>query len=257
MYTLPIQLLGQSLTFEEELTLLAMERYPPTCHFKPGDHAMLRSPSHLMRMQRKPLPTTWEIRFVISAWAYELFARLDYASRQGRGIFDHFSLDPGEVLTQYEPGDLDGTITTLFTEHVADHFSMEGSLNEWDFYKPVIYAHGWPHGNFPDTAAWFMNPKQLTKMNLLDETQPWEPLLDEFQTPLVGFDTDAPFSLDIAPDNYAGGVSKRRPLNHEEATFHTACLLGLEEYIMVPVHPEKLLDRNGTPLLDEQHDIFV
>jgi hypothetical protein len=74
-------------------------------------------------------------------------------------------------------------------------------------------------------------------------TEEWEPILDEFSTPFMGYDASmfgAGVVLDLAPDIYGDQRGRRRPLNFEEDAFHRVCLFGLEEESMVPVPPHEL-----------------
>lgn len=241
----PIHVIN-SLTPEEEIALWTMDRYMPNTRFKPGDHFMLKNAIEKHLHYRRPIPSTWEVRFVISAWAYEIYSSWQVETTGSGHGFGIVPLVQSNITPESN---------YIIAELIEDEIVSNGILHPSDYTLPVVYAHGWPHGAFPDTAAWFFRHKDLVKLNLTDTSQPWDELLQEFKTPYLGYETDGHmnFSLDIAPDHYAGGVSKRAPLLHEEASFHTACLLGLEEYIMTPISADKLT----RPLLDVHHDVFA
>lgn len=252
MSHLPIQL-AAPLTFEEQVALLAMEHFHPHTSFSPGDHAMLsRDPLTIRSLQRligQEVPSTWEIRFVISAWTYELYAHI---VAEASGATGHIGL-----LHTIRTSGIDedtGNVDELVIDRIEEEFALNSSLMSYDYCKPVIYAHGWPHGAYPNTAAWFFNPKLLSKLNLVNPTEHWEPLLDAFKTPFAGYESEhgLGFVFDIAPDHYAGGVNLKGPLTHEEDAFHTASLLGLEEYVMTPLTLAK------EPLrVDRQHPLIT
>lgn len=203
-HELRIQVLNPlGMTPEDEAFVSLMLEYPPNTKFKTGDLAMLTTvPRHLAG--QGPYPNIWEVRNVVSRYQLELHNLV----HQSGGMFD-WAVAQMETSRRVPPNRRNDA---------------------------VIYAHAFPHGEWPSSAEWF--PAWcLKRLVLRGPTEEWEPILDEFSSPFVGYDADA-FSagvvLDMAPDIYGDQRGKRKPLSFEEETFHRACLVGLEENCMVP-----------------------
>jgi hypothetical protein len=224
-YTLPIQVVDpKSMTLSDAELITAMSEYTPVTAFRPGDLAYLTEAPPRLRVARNALPRMWQIRFVISAWAHEIM-RLVHSVDRVMGI-DH-------VISLLESQDMQ-----------PDRYR-----------KPIVYAHGFPHGMYPDTTAWFPE-RVLRKVVLKDSNQPWPAILDEAKAPYLGYNESGlmvPYTFDLAPDLYSNGENLGKPFSFEEATTHTACLLGMEEVLFKPVDPYEI---NNPFAVDPQSDIF-
>lgn len=212
--TLPIKIFEPDhITDVDEEILLAMTEHPPASKFSSGDLAYLK-PGYV-RNPDDPLPSLWQVRFVVSAWQHELMMLAN--SIPLRGI-DH--------------------AMAIMDRHRFERGSYE---------KPWLYCHGFPHGLYPDTAKWYPE-RALRRVTLRERNQEWETILDEAHAPFVGVDTShiaTPYHYDLAPDLYSSGANLGRPFSFEEATVHTAALLGLEPLMF-----------SDWKELDPQHDIF-
>jgi hypothetical protein len=219
MYELPIHILDQrSMTQADEEILSAMTEYPPATNLKKGDLVYLTETTPYTRISRIGVPRLWQVRLVISAWTFELH---------------RIAQDP-----YHKPAGIDYAIGVL----EAQNFPR----SKWR--KPIVYAHGYPHGNWPDTASWFPE-RVLRKITFREATQPWERILDEAQAPFRGYDASqlvVPYTFDLAPDMYSAGENLGRPFSFEQDTAHTIALLGGEEILFRPLKKE----------LDREHDIF-
>lgn len=203
-HELRVQLINPAgMTPEDEAFLSLLSEYPPNTRMKVGDLAkLLEVPRHLAG--QGPYPNVWEIRLVISRYQFELHRIV----HQTGGLFDF-------AVAQIEA-----------SKRLPPH----------RYNDPVFYAHAFPHGQWPSSAEWFPS-WCLKKLVLRAPTENWEPILDEFSTPYMGYDPrdfGAGVVFDLAPDIYADQRQKQRPLGFEEDSFHRACLLGLEEACMVP-----------------------
>jgi hypothetical protein len=220
---LPIQIVDpNSLTLSDEELLVAMSEHPPATKFKAGDLAYLHEAPPYLRNTRKLLPRMWQVRFIISQWQHELMTL---------------------VQTQAVHG-IDHAITLL---------DQQG-FPEAKFRKPVLYCHAFPHGMYPDSAAW-LPERVLRRVTFRESNQAWMTILDEAKAPFVGYDTTgmlAPYTYDLAPDLYSKGENLGRPFSFEEATVHTAALLGMEEVLCRPVDPYYINNYR----VDPAHDIF-
>jgi len=213
-----IQIIDPTCITDEDLELIAaMDAYVPRTKFKRGDLAVLRGIPDMLRIKHEKagIPQFWQIRFAVSMWSYELM-----------------------VVLQGTPGlGMDAAISRI-----------QVPPSEYD--RPMIYAHAFPHGENPDTAEWFTE-LELRRVNLRAPTEDWPVLLDYAKAPYAGPDTENlcfPGLFAIAPDYYAHGENIGKPFPCEEATYHTAALLGLESAMSVPIRPGLALDRD--------HDIF-
>jgi hypothetical protein len=223
-YELPITIVDpRSMTIADEEMVIAMQEHPPQSRFKAGDLAYLSEVPAYLRNTRDLLPRVWQVRFVISTWAHEIM-RLVHSEEYLMGI------DHAHALLERQ------------------------RLNPASYEKAVIYAHGFPHGMYPDSAAWFPE-RVLRKVVLRDTNQQWVQILDEAKAPFHGYDGAnllAPYTFDLAPDLYSKGENLGRPFSFEEATVHTAAELGLEEVLFRPVDPYYIQKK----AIDPQHDIF-
>lgn len=228
-YELPIHILDPNAIDEaDEEFLYAMADYAPNTKLKPGDLAYLTEATPFLRMRGELLPRFWQIRFVISSWTYELFRLAHSPERlESEGLM------------------LDRAIAML----------DEQKFSPTRYEKPVIYAHAFPHGLYPDSATWF--PEWVLKrVSLRENNQHWERILEEARAPYAGYanrNLIAPYTLDLAPDLYKDGSNVGRPFSFEDATTHTLALLGGEEPMFRPVSADEL---NNSRVLDPRHDMF-
>ncbi len=202
----------RDLTESDLEVMAAMDLYKPRTKFKSGDIAVLRSVPDILRLRHTYVPRFWQVRFVMSRWTYELILGMQSAAHP-QGIIDSVDIPPNEYC------------------------------------RPVIYAHGFPHGLNPDTATWFGEP-DLRRVKLRDSTEGWDRILDAAAAPYLGHDTENLRSTvipDLAPDQYSSG-SNTSLFPWEEATVHTAALLGLERPLLSRVHHDYVID--------QEHDIF-
>lgn len=187
-----------------------LQQYPPRTNFSAGDLAMLLEvPKHLGDNEYR-IPNIWEVRGVYSRYQFELHRLV----HQTGGMFDW-------AIAQIE---------------------MSRRLPPNRYREAVIYAHAFPHGQWPSSAEWF--PEWCLKRLMLKAPAPeWEPILDEFSSPYMGYnpsDFGAGVVFDMAPDIYADGRNRTRPLSFEEDSFHRVALLGMEERCMVPTEVREL-----------------
>jgi len=220
---LPISIIdADRMTEADEEMIVAMMGYQPNTTLKPGDICYLTDvPQYLRR--RSVLPRMWQVRFVISAWQHELMAL---------------------VQSQRNLAGMDQAMAML---------NQQG-LPEAKYTKPIVYCHAFPHGLYPDSASW-MPERILKKIPFREMTQGWTTILDEARAPYIGHDPThliAPYTYDLAPDLYASGENLGRPFSFEEATVHTAALLGLEEAMWCPVDYQHF-----DLLVDPNHNVFT
>jgi hypothetical protein len=212
-HELRVQLLNpEGATPNDVLFMDMLAQYAPRTRLSPGDLCLLQEiPNHLIK--NGPYPNVWEVRAVYSHWQY-LLHRIVH-------LQDEFN----PVLAQIETA---------------------RRLSPYKYRDPIVYAHAFPHGQWPSSAEWF--PEQcLKRMVLQAPVENWEPILDEFSSPFLGYDPDqfsAGVVLDLAPDIYGDQRRYTRPLSIEEDSFHQVCLLGLEEACMVPNVKEEISQFN-------------
>ncbi len=197
------------MTPEDAAFVDLLRKYPPKTRMASGDLAMLLEvPRHLSG--QGPFPNIWEVRAVYSRWQFLMHQLV----HQSGGAFD-WAVAQIEVARRLPPN---------------------------RYREAVVYAHAFPHGEWPSSAEWFMEAN-LKRLVIKAPTEDWQPILDEFSSPFVGYDLEA-FGVgvvfDLAPDIYGDQRQKTRPLIFEEEAFHKACLLGLEEHCMVPSATESL-----------------
>lgn len=214
---LPIMIFDpKAMTEEDEELIVAMDEYPPSTKFRAGDLGYLvRMPQYL---KHRTVARVWQVRFIISRWQYELMRLVNTLPVRG----------------------IDHAITLL---------DQQGFMDQ-EYRKPILYCHAFPHGMNPDSAAW-MPETSLRRWSLREYNQEWETILAEAHAPYQGYDTKhllTPYTYDLAPDLYGNGENLGRPFSFEEATVHTAALLGMEEVMFRP-KPEHYR-------IDPEHDIF-
>ena len=203
-HELRIQVLNPAgMTPDDEMMVDLMRRFPPRTELRTGDLCQLTEvPYHLSG--EGPYPNIWEVRAVYSRWQQML-----------------------HDIVHQNPGMLDWAVVQI---------ELSTKLPPNRYRDPVVYAHAYPHGQWPSSAEFF--PEYcLRKLPLVAPTEDWAPILDEFSSPFVGYDPKnfgAGVVIDLAPDIYGDQRQRRRPLCFEEESFHVACLLGLEETCMVP-----------------------
>lgn len=224
-YQLPVSIVGGTgLTMQDEELLQTMAEYSPRTKFKPGDYAWLQEVPYHLKRRHETLPQIWEIRFVVSAWAYEL------------------------MMTRHHNGAPMGMDRAI---HLVSE--MRG-LKEHQYRSPMIYAHGACHGTHPNTAAW-LPERVLRKLVFRSPRVTWPEVVEEAGAWFQGYDPDklaAPFVFSMAPDDYSHGKNIGKPMLHEESTVHAACCAGLEEALMVPL----IVKSNKRAAIDPHHDAF-
>ena len=224
-YELPISIVDATgLTQNDEELIQAMAQHRPKTKFKPGDLAYIKEVPYTLKSRSPIIPQVWKIRFVITAWAYELMC-----------------------LAVNHGGDLgmDRAISLLEMQR----------FDETQNRKPVIYAHGYPHGYYPNTAAWIPE-RALRRLIYREPNARWQQVIEEAGSRFYGYDKDripTSFAFPIAPDDYSHGANIGRPFRHEEDVTHTACLGGLEEHLFVPL---RIGSSKRPPRLDDDHDVF-
>lgn len=216
-YSLPVTTLRE--LDETELAFYAtMSRYQPDTQFRVGDLAIVhRLPSYLRAQGHDRLPTYWQVRMVVSLWTYESWSLGNALRLDGRW---------SDAIAAYN-NDFDAMMRDM------------SSIPSWKAKKAVIYAHGFPHGMWPNTAAWFFDG-HLTRDYLRSTNEEWELILDEAHTPYVGIAPEAAmngFALDLAPDRYGDGHKLHRPFSFEENAFHSLSCLGSEEAAVRGIDP--------------------
>lgn len=228
---LRVQPLSELLGPREEDYLLLMREYPPDTKLKHGDLAYL---THVPPSIRESdwfaefgVPRYWKVQFVVSMYQYEMHSAMQSY---------HYDADQA----------------VMYLERV-------NLLHPKEYRTPMVYAHGFPHGDNPNTAMWFPE-RILRRLVLRTEDVDWEPTLDEFRTHFTGYDSHecmGGFVLDLAPDLYAKGELLGKPLSHEEATFDTAASMGLEESMMVKRSAREYEDVRYGQNPDREHDVFL
>ncbi len=229
-YELPISIVDpKEITPEDEELLQAMAQHRPKTKFKPGDLAYLTEiPFQLRRSRGLALPRIWKVRFAISAWAYELMC----VAMEHGGYGTKLGMDRAIALLE------------------RTHFDESKARN------PMLYAHGYPHGIYPSTAAW-LPARALRPLTFREPNVAWRTVIEEANAPYYGYDSDKlpiPFYFSVAPDDYSTGQNIGHPFLHEEAVTHAACTLGLEEHLFVPI----IIGASKKPRpLDQDHDVFL
>jgi hypothetical protein len=224
-YSIPLTILQEEfLTSNDEELMQALTQYRPRTKIKAGDFVMLDEiPAWLKN--RPILPRCWKVRFVITAYAYHLMQLVEHHGGQ-------LGLDQAISFLEAQP-------------YPAPR----------DYRKPMVYATGYPHGEYPDSAAWL--PEPSLRRTIYKETQmAWFDIVNEAGAEYRGFDSEqfkSRFALDFAPDNYKDGNNLGRPFVAEEPLVNTLHFLGLGEMLEVP-HVQGEPDRVRP--LDRDHPIF-
>jgi hypothetical protein len=227
---LPINIIDPRAMTEADANMIAaMAEHPPHTKFKAGDLCYITEATPYQRHSSRLIPRMWQIRFIISAWQHELM-RLVHSHNLGtiQGI------DHAVALLEQQ-----GFYATKYT-------------------RPIMYCHAFPHGIYPDSAAW-IHERNLKLIPFRELNQPWTNILDEARAPFMGYDSKglvAPYTYDLAPDLYKNGENLDRPFSFEEATVHTAALLGLEEIMFRPVDPYYLGPNGDVCVEDRFRDIL-
>lgn len=229
-YVLPLSILQeQLLTSEDEEIMQALARHVPNTKIRAGDFVLLRTVPEWLSKNRRVVPRCWKVRFVISQYAWNLIRVVDlYGGKLG--------IDRAIAL-------------------------MEGNRNTSlrEYRKPMIYAHGYPHGKYPNSAAWLPEDRLQRTIHAEDPME-WVEIVESAHAPYAGFDTEkfnTRFILDFEPDHYADGRNIGRPFDPEEPLVNTLYFGGLEEMMEIPF----IFD--GQPVsrqprgIDQDHDIFV
>jgi hypothetical protein len=225
-HELRIQVINpMGMTPDDEAFVSMLTQYPPKTKFQAGDLAMLVEVPRHFHMASYGLgeigvvPNIWEVRAVYSRYQFELHRLV----HQTGGMIDW----------------------------ATSQIEMSKRLPPNRYTEAVIYAHAFPHGQWPSSAEWF--PAWCLKRLMLKAPTPeWQPILDEFSTPYMGYDMQdfgAGVVFDLAPDIYGDQRAHKNPLGFEEESFHRAALVGLEEKCMVPsdIHD---LDTSAADIFD-------
>ncbi len=228
-YKLSVAVIDElKLTPDDEEMMQAMAMYKPRTRFAEGDFVMLmRVPDHLRA--REVLPRCWKIRFIITYWAWNVL----------------------RINKQYG-GKISYQQAMMMLE---DYRQVNGGQ---EYRKPMIYCHGYPHGMYPQSAAWI--PEDCLRRTMFTEfNQSWEEIVDEAQAPYLGYDVEklrgSRIEFEVAPRNYRDGRNLKHPFRAEEPL--TNQLMGIphmDEIMETPIinaNPHKLVQ------LDEDHDIYV
>lgn len=226
-YELPVVLIDpNSITPQDEELLQALAEYAPATKFRRGDLAILEGeiPNRL-RMDFELIPRVWEVRFVISKWAFEAMLAL-----------------------QTRP-DITGT------DHLHALLERSKGLDKYQYEAPVIYAHGFPHGVYPNSVA-FLRDYNLKRLTMRDPTQPWRTVVEASGAPFHGYDASSiprPFSFELAPDQYRSGDNIKHPFGWEEPNVEALCAAGFEDVLFDPV---VLNRKRKVKAIDRDHDLF-
>lgn len=233
-YSVPVNIIDEPmLTWDDEEVITALAMYKPRTKLKAGDVVMLEYiPGHLRDTStdyyKHLLPRCWKIRFVITWWAYDL---MHTAERLGGRV------KISEVRQMLE--------------------RAAGRHQQYDYCRPMIYAHGYPHGQYPDTAAWL--PEQcLRPLKYREANEQWPEIIDEAKSRYVGYNREkhpVPYALDLAPDNYRYGENIGRPFVPEELLVHTLVFDGFEEEMNIPIPVNGDRRKIDRPV-DRDHDSF-
>ncbi len=202
-----------------------MDRYTPHTSLRAGDLCTLKKTTPQLLFKNRLLPRMWQIRFVISAWAFELMCILHEANH---------SVGPDEALNRLE---------------------MKTRMRPNEYRRPLIYAHGFPHGMYPDTAEWF-ELQHLQKTCLIAPTEEWPTVLDAAKARYRGYDRQAftsNITLPVAPDHYKKGENIGRPFDYEHGAVHSVALMGLEQVVFQAADPYEI---NRGVWVDREHDLY-
>ncbi len=222
-YRLPLTIIDESRLTDYDIGLIdTLGEIAPRTRFQDGDLCTIRPAPHMRRntvligkhhlpetlvtrfMSRGlKIPRVWKIRSIISAWTFDVLS----------------AIQAGEFI--------------YGSDHAHTLLDPQG-VKGWEFAQPLIYAHGYPHAMYPNTATYF-DPEMLCLLPLREENVVWPEILDEAQTHFVGYKASGNVVHDLAPNLYGQGVRLKHPFRHEEVGTHTAALLGFEEAMMVPI----------------------
>lgn len=225
-YSLPINILDEHLSLADEELLMAMTEERPRTRFREGDFVMLTRVPPYLASKREIVPRCWKIRFIVTRFAYELWA-----------TFLHYG----------------GALSPTQCEQLVENSPQFAPEHRW---LPLIYAHGYPHGEYPDSTAWL--PHTLLRRTIFNEhTMEWTSIIEEAGADYKGYDTNeinGHISLDLSPDNYRSGSNIGKPFRIEEPLMNVLCLhQGMEEQLRVPYitgHQDRVKP------MDRDHDIF-
>lgn len=207
---------------DTELELLAaIDVIPPRTIFKIGDIAhLIHVPPwlHSRTNAEGRLPYIWQIRLIVSKWAYECWCVTNNLRREG---------------VWYDAVEHYGSVAKLL--------ATETRIPTGQRYEPVLYAHGYPHAAWPNTASWF-SPRHFVRDYVKSPHENWEVILDAAHTEYMGIHPlVAPngFAIDLAPDLYAQGQKFSNPFFFEESSFNTLSALGYEEAAVNGIDPKR------------------
>lgn len=228
-YRFPIAIVNPDETDEYHIGVLdtAMHITPMT-KFKEGDLAMILGevPGYIRKKYqeaRRGIPRVWKIRYVVSMWTLNVM-RMVQAGEQIWGV-----------------------------DHAMAMLEADG-INERELPRALLYAHGYPHALYPNTAQWF-TADALKKIALREPNVTWPVVLDGAKTRFQAYTDPGNLVLDLAPDRYGEGQRLTRPFEHEETTTHIAASLGLEEAMWRPQDPgvqhAPLIKHAGEFLVDD------
>lgn len=225
-FSLPLNILHSEGTTEWDETLLdIMSMYKPRTRFREGDIVMLLEVPRYLALRREVIPRLWKIRFIITAWAWDLL---------GHVVTHRGALSPDQAVTMLE---------------------AKKDLEDTEWRRPLIFAHGYPHGEYNNSAAWL--PESYLKRTIKNEArQAWRPIVEELQAEYRGYDTTSlptRFYLDLEPNDYKSSRSLHRPLVAEEPVVQALHTSGLGPWLEIPYISN---ERDKLKAIDPDHDVF-
>ncbi len=226
-YALPLHVLDERLLESTDEDLVkAIGRYKPQTRIRPGDLVLLAPPLPAYLARREKLPEVWKVRFVLSEWGWNLIRVIRQFALLGQDL------------------GLDQAVS--FIEGDRKSYSQH-------YHRPMFYAHGYPHGRWPDSAAW-LPEFNLCRTIYNESNESWEQIVDRAGARYLGYDTSndpSPLRLDLAPLNYQDGANIGKPFAPEEPLVHALACLGWEKRLFSEIKPAEL-DRQS--ILDALED---
>lgn len=227
-WSAPLVILDKrEIRMEDEELMAGITQYAPDTKYRPGDLAMLKDTiPRKLTVGKEEIPRIWEVRFVLSKWSME--AMLTIQSRPDVNGIDH--------------------LIALVEHH--------GGLLRHNYNTPIIYAHGYPHGMYPNTAA-FLADWNLRRIAIREPIVGWQEIVEESGAPFFGYDQSefsVPYGWELAPDLYGSGHKRPQPFRFEEKGVQTLCENGFEAFLFDPI----IVGRTRRmPKLDDDHDLFT
>lgn len=210
-YEIPLAIVDpHGITENDQEMINGCAMYAPKTRLKRGDLVMLKEVPFQLRRRGARLPRVWKIRYVATAWAYELISQ------------------------NWQHGG------NLGFDRACAQIDRSG-FTPADYRKPVIYAHGYPHGFWPGSATW-LPERVLMKAPFREDNATWRDIVNSAGADFYGYDAEkipSSFAFAFAPDDYSNGQNIGKPFDHEENVTHAMCLSGLEETMFLPINVAK------------------